>query len=63
MLIYGEKDTSSLGTKSHQDLRMIPNFQVIVLKKAGHAAYIDQPDTFHSLLYNFAKKIETYPWL
>lgn len=61
MLIYGDRDTS-LGETSHQDLKTIPNFQAIILEKAGHAAYLDQPDKFHSLLYNFAKKIESQPW-
>ncbi|XP_057366343.1 putative protein-lysine deacylase ABHD14B [Daphnia carinata] len=60
ILIYGDRDTS-LGPTSHRDLKTIPNFQAFVLPKAGHAAYLDQPDTFHSLLYNFVKKIDAHP--
>jgi pimeloyl-ACP methyl ester carboxylesterase len=52
----------SLGLTSHRDLKTIPNFQAFILPKAGHAAYLDQPDQFHTLLYNFAKKIDSFPW-
>lgn len=60
MLIYGDRD-QSLGSVSHKDLKKIPNFQAVIVEKAGHAAYLDQPDDFHNLLYNFAQKIE-HPW-
>nr|CAH0104648.1 unnamed protein product [Daphnia galeata] len=61
ILIYGDRDTG-LGPTSHRDLKTIPNFQAFILPKAGHAAYLDQPDQFHTLLYNFAKKIDSFPW-
>ena len=58
LLIYGSKDKSTLGTTSHDDLKSIPNFQAVVFPGAGHAAYIDQPDRFNTLLYNFAQHID-----
>jgi pimeloyl-ACP methyl ester carboxylesterase len=61
ILIHGDRD-QSLGPTSHRDLKTIPNFQAFILPKAGHAAYLDQPDQFHTLLYNFAKKIDSFPW-
>lgn len=62
MLIYGDRDTSPFAEVANDDLKTIPNYQAVILKNAGHAAYLDQPDQFHSLLYNFATKIDTYPW-
>lgn len=58
VLVYGSKDTS-LGATSHRYLKSIPHFQAVVFENAGHAAYLDQPDRFHKLLFNFAKKLET----
>jgi len=58
LLMRGASD-NNLGPKSELDLRVIPNFQSVILKDAGHAAYIDQPDLFHTYLYNFLLKLET----
>lgn len=58
LLIYGSND-KKLGPKSQKYLKSIPNFQTIIFEGAGHAAYLDQPDRFHKVLYNFIKKIET----
>ena len=59
MLIYGERDIS-IGVASHKNLQYIPNFHAMVLENARHACYMDQPDAFHSLLYNFLQKIESH---
>jgi abhydrolase domain-containing protein 14 len=58
MLVYGGKD-GALGKTSHEDLRVIPNFQTKIIKDAGHACYIDEPDVFHILVYNFVRKIDS----
>lgn len=58
MLVYGAKD-GALGKTSHEDLRVIPNFQAKIIQDAGHACYIDQPDKFHKLVYNFVQKLDS----
>ncbi len=35
----------------------MPNFKSAIIEDAGHAAYMNNPDKFHQLLYNFVKKI------
>jgi len=56
--IIGEND-ARLGKISLNNLKVIPNFQNVVLKNAGHAAYLDEPNKFHNLLFNFAKQIQS----
>ena len=56
MLIIGEND-GRLATMSQNNLKIIPNMKVEVLENAGHAAYVDQPEQFHRLLFNFAKQL------
>jgi len=53
MIVYGEKDTG-LGHTSRDNLVKMPNStKPQVLPGAGHPAYLDQPDLWHKLLYNF----------
>jgi len=53
MIVYGELDTS-LGLSSAEDLRLIPSStEPQVLPGAKHPAYLDQPNLWHQLLYNF----------
>jgi len=54
--IIGEND-ARLGKISLSNLKLIPNFHNVVLKNAGHAAYLDEPEKFHNLLFNFARKL------
>lgn len=56
LIIYGEKD-HGLGHRSRDDLLNIPTSQAVVLPNAGHPAYLDQPELFHKLLYNFIKQV------
>lgn len=56
LLICGEKDVT-IGKTSQNNLQVIPNYKVEILKNAGHAAYLDEPQRFHQLLFNFAKKL------
>jgi abhydrolase domain-containing protein 14 len=54
MIVYGELDPS--GKKSGDVLSLIPtSTQHQVLPGAKHPAYLDQPDLWHKLLYNFMK--------
>ena len=53
MIVFGEKD-SGLGRSSLKDLQNIPTAtSPQILKDAQHPAYLDQPETWHKLLYNF----------
>lgn len=53
MIIYGSKDTG-LGVTSAQHLREIStSTDPQILENARHPAYLDQPDVWHQLIYNF----------
>lgn len=53
LIVYGENDSTPMAKEAPNDLRIMPNSQEVCLKNAGHAAYLDQPDVFHKMLYNF----------
>ena len=58
MIVYGEKD-SGLGTQSYNDLKEITTAtEAQILKGARHPAYLDRPDEWHKLLYNFLLVLE-----
>lgn len=57
LIIYGEND-KDLGTESTRNLINLPNCQERMLPKAGHPAYLDQPELFHQLVYNFLKVLQ-----
>ncbi|XP_077984955.1 putative protein-lysine deacylase ABHD14B isoform X2 [Glandiceps talaboti] len=56
MIVYGELD-KDLGDTSYEHLKNMPNIQLHKMKNANHAAYMDLPDRFHQLLYNFLSHI------
>ncbi len=58
MIVYGTKDTS-LGLQSLNNLRNMKNSEIFPLKDAKHPAYLDKPDEWHMLLYNFLKAVES----
>ena len=51
--MYGENDSTPMAKQAPNNLKIMPNSQEVCLKNAGHAAYLDQPDLFHKMLYNF----------
>ncbi|ROT77528.1 putative protein-lysine deacylase ABHD14B [Penaeus vannamei] len=56
-ITYGELDLD-LGHRSREVLfARIPTSQIVPLPDANHAAYLDQPVLFHTLLYNFIQNI------
>ena len=57
MIVYGTKDTG-LGLNSVGDLRNMPNSEIMPIKGAKHACYMDNPNEFHYLLYNFLQAVE-----
>ncbi|XP_045601933.1 putative protein-lysine deacylase ABHD14B [Procambarus clarkii] len=59
LIIYGEKD-QKLGHTSRNDLLNIPSSQHVEIPGARHPAYLDNPDLFHTLLYNFIKQVHAH---
>lgn len=59
LIIYGEND-HNLGFQSRDNLINIPTSQAVVIPKANHPAYLDNPDMFHELLYNFIKQVHAH---
>lgn len=57
LFIFGERDRYA-GEDSKQIAKPIPNHGVVELQKAGHAAYMNQPEAFHRLLENFMKLVD-----
>ena len=55
-IVYGSSDTR-LGQESLDNLRALPNSVVVRLPEAGHAAYMDKPDLWHTILYNFLQAL------
>lgn len=56
LIIYGSRDTS-LGATSVANLKALPLSQVLRIEHAGHAAYLDQPEVFHTALLNFLQLV------
>lgn len=53
LIMYGENDSTPMAKEALDNFRIMPNSREVVLKNAGHAAYLNVPDVFHKLLYNF----------
>lgn len=49
MVVFGEKDR----TRSSALLSLLPNSQCKEIPNGRHPAYLDDPDLWHKLLYNF----------
>ncbi|KAM9758049.1 putative protein-lysine deacylase ABHD14B isoform 1-T3 [Menidia menidia] len=52
LIVYGDQDTQ-LGELSLHNLSNLANHSVMVMKGAGHACYLDDPDTWHKALIDF----------
>ncbi|XP_075688007.1 putative protein-lysine deacylase ABHD14B isoform X2 [Rhinoderma darwinii] len=52
LIVYGDGD-DQVGEVSLQNLKNLPNSQVFCMKGAGHACYLDDPDTWHRRLLEF----------
>lgn len=57
MIVYGSKDTT-LGLISLNHLRNMQNSEIMEMPERGHACYIEDPDHWHRLLYNFLMAVE-----
>lgn len=56
LIVYGDQDTQ-LGELSLSNLRNLANHKVVVMKGAGHACYIDDPDTWHKAVTDFLQTL------
>ena len=56
--MYGQLD-KEYGEKSANDLMNIPESKVHVIKGAGHACYLQNPEEFNEVLRNFLEELET----
>ncbi|XP_028302795.1 putative protein-lysine deacylase ABHD14B [Gouania willdenowi] len=56
LIVYGDQDTQ-LGEVSFRNLSNLANHSVVVMKGAGHACYLDDPDTWHLALTQFLKSL------
>lgn len=54
MVVFGEKDRS----RSSALLSLLPVSQYQEIPNGSHPAYLDNPDLWHQLLYNFLKAVE-----
>lgn len=52
LIVYGDQD-EQLGELSRSNLVQLANHRVVVMKGAGHACYLDDPDTWHKALVEF----------
>ncbi|GAB6028560.1 Protein abhd14b [Chamberlinius hualienensis] len=59
LIIYGELD-EQLGEISTTNLSKFSNNQVRMLPGAKHPAYLDQPELFHQLVFNFLAKLNSH---
>ncbi|XP_059168254.1 putative protein-lysine deacylase ABHD14B [Physella acuta] len=57
MIVVGSKDLS-IGARSTQDLKHIPDHWYAPIEGASHACYMNNPDAFHKLLFFFLKNLE-----
>jgi len=57
MIVYGTKD-KKFGLTSADNLRNMPNSEIMPMEGAGHGDYLKRPDEWHRLLYNFLLAVE-----
>ncbi|XP_066922482.1 putative protein-lysine deacylase ABHD14B [Clytia hemisphaerica] len=58
MIIYGQTD-KDYGEKSANDLMNIPDSKIHVIKGAGHACYLQNPEEFNEVLKTFLDEIKS----
>ena len=57
MIVYGGND-KRMGEKSYNNLKSFPNSERFIQEGAPHPCYIDKPDEWHQLVYNFLNAVE-----
>ncbi len=49
-----------MGLTSMKVLKNMPNSEVFPIEGAGHPAYIDKPNEWHRILYNYLRQVESH---
>lgn len=58
LLVWGERDRVFPLSEYGESLKeTLPRARLVVLKNAGHGAYLDKPDEFNGLLLDFLSKV------
>ena len=57
LIVYGSEDHIT-GQVSLQNFQQMPNSTAHCFQGAGHCCYLDQPDLWHKVLYNYFNFIE-----
>ncbi|OWF54358.1 protein ABHD14B-like [Mizuhopecten yessoensis] len=55
-IVTGGKD-ASIGPKARKNLAALTNAKDFLLKDASHPAYLDDPETWHAILFTFLKTV------
>ncbi|XP_005992717.1 protein ABHD14B [Latimeria chalumnae] len=56
LIVYGDQD-SQLGEVSLNNLKNLANHKVMVMKRAGHPCYLDNPEEWHCGVLEFLKSL------
>ena len=56
VIVYGELD-EDLGRESTKNLQNLPNTSEVEIPGAGHAAYMDRPEIWNAMLYNYLRSL------
>jgi non-heme chloroperoxidase len=56
LIIQGDSDCIQLVLGSQLTQKLIPNSELVILKDAGHACFIDQPQEFNRLISQFIEQ-------
>ncbi|XP_075430340.1 putative protein-lysine deacylase ABHD14B [Ascaphus truei] len=57
LIVYGDRD-DQLGEVSLRNLQNLPNHSVLRMEGAGHACYLDDPETWHQGLLGFLSTLK-----
>uniref|UniRef100_A0A8C3UJ44 Putative protein-lysine deacylase ABHD14B n=1 Tax=Catharus ustulatus TaxID=91951 RepID=A0A8C3UJ44_CATUS len=57
LIVYGDQDVE-LGQTSLNNLRHLPEHQVLMLQGAGHPCYLDKPNEWHRGLLAFLQQLK-----
>lgn len=57
LIVYGTQDPE--GPTTLEDLKLLPNSEILPIEGAGHPCYLEQPEVFHEALIAFLKKISS----
>ncbi|KAG8436111.1 hypothetical protein GDO86_007282 [Hymenochirus boettgeri] len=57
LIVYGDQD-EQLGELSLRNLKNLPNHTVFCMKGAGHACYLDNPESWHEGLMGFLSNLK-----